>query len=98
MASTIDAHELSPKPRGDASMEDMAISNAANACLMVADREVRLQGTVGAYHVFGKDKTVMVSVGDDAIQLSFKNLPAFIDELKAIARNMGGLEPGCEMW
>lgn len=82
----------------DAEIESIAEKNAANACLVVADREVRLQGTVGKYHVFGKEKAVMISVGDDAVQMSFENLPAFIDELKAIARNMGGLEPGCEMW
>ena len=100
VASTIPKHEfqVEPEKKRDEELESIAAKNAENACLVVADREVRLNGTVGSYHVYGKDKAVMISVGDDAVQLSFKNLPAFIEELKAIARNMGGLEPGCEMW
>lgn len=100
VASTIPKHEfqVEPEKQRDAEIESIAAKNAVNACLVVADREVRLQGTVGEYMVFGKGKTVTIYVGGDAVQLSFENLPAFIDELKAIARNMGGLEPGCEMW
>ena len=100
VASMIPKREfmVEPEKKRDEELDAIANKNAANACLVVADREVRLRGTVGSYHVYGKDKAVMISVGDDAIQMSFKNLPAFIDELRAITRNMGGLEPGCEMW
>jgi hypothetical protein len=69
-----------------------------NACLVVESREVALKGTVGEYHVFGKDRRVVVAVGDGMLDIAFDTLPDFISELKAIARNMGGLEPGCEMW
>lgn len=100
IASMIPRREFQVEPEKQRSeeLESIAEKNAANACLVVADREVQLQGTVASYHVFGKDKAVMISLGGDAVQMSFENLPAFIDELKAIARNMGGLEPGCEMW
>lgn len=98
VASTIDAHELSPKSRDDTSMKDMSISNAANACLVVASKEIALEGTVAKYTAFSKDRCVVIDIDGDMIQIKFDSITDFIDELKAIARNVGGLECGCEMW
>lgn len=100
IAQAIPEREFKVELEKQRSEEFQAIEakNNANACLVVSDREVRLNGTVGSYHVIGKDKAVMAFVGEDAIVVHFDMLPTFIEELKAIGRNIGDINPGCEMW
>ncbi len=98
VASRIPGSDLRVKRDPEREMSNMAEKNAENACLVVANKEILLNGTVGTYHVYGKDKAVMISVGGGMLDVAFDILPDFIDELKAVARNVGGLECGCEMW
>ena len=82
--------QVEPEKKRDEELDAIAAKNAVNACLVVESREVALKGTVGEYHVFGKDRRVVVAVGDGMLDIAFDTLPDFISELKAIARNMGG--------
>lgn len=88
---------INPKTK-ETTKDDLAEKNAANACLVVTGKEITLEGTVGKYSVFGKDRSVVIDINGDMIEVKFEFITDFIDELKAIARNVGGLDSGCEMW
>jgi predicted transcriptional regulator len=88
---------INPKTK-ETTKDDLAEKNAANACLVVTSKEITLEGTVGKYSVFGKNRSVVIDINGDMIEVKFEFITDFIDELKAIARNVGGLDSGCEMW
>lgn len=71
--------------------DDLTEKNAANACLVVTSKEITLEGTVGKYSVFGKNRSVVIDINGDMIEVKFEFITDFIDELKAIARNVGGV-------
>lgn len=99
VASTIPKEDFEALDKAKrAEVEYIAAKNAENACLVVANKEISLEGTVAKYTVFSKDKAVVIDIGGDMIEVKFDFITDFISELKAIARNMGGLDAGCEMW
>ena len=101
VASTIPEHEFkaaTPTNHEESEMQAISEKNATNACLVVSSKDIDLEGSVGKYHVSGKDQAVYVSVGDSEIKLHFDSVIGFIDELKAIARNIETVKTGCEMW
>ena len=79
-------------------MSEMAEKNAANACLLVEDRSYSLRGQVGTYEVSIKTGFVALKIGEALIELERDMLVVLADELKALARNVVGMEVGCEMW
>lgn len=81
-----------------AEKQEMAVKNAANACLVVEDRSFSLKGVVGRYEVSAKSKIVLASIGDRVLELDVDILAPLADELKALARNLSGMEPCNEMW
>lgn len=84
--------------RETAEKQEMAVKNAANACLLVEDRSFSLRGQVGTYEVSIKTGFVAVKIGETMIELEKDTLIVLADELKALARNVAGMEVGCEMW
>ena len=100
VASTIPKREfqVEPEKKRDEELDAIANKNAVNACLVVASKEVVLEGMVGSYHVFGKDETIVIEIGKDMTEVKFGALPGFIEELKAIARNIDSVKAGCEAW
>ena len=78
--------------------QEMAVKNATNACLVVEDRSFSLKGVVGRYEVSAKSKTVLADINDMALELDVDILAPLADELKALARNLSGMEPCNEMW
>lgn len=97
VASRIDKHDFAVEPKRE-EMQAIAEKNAANACLVVASKQVVLEGMVGSYHVFGKDETIVIEIGKDMTEVKFDALPGLIEELKAIARNIDSVKAGCEAW
>ena len=77
--------------------QEMAVKNAINACLVVEDRSFSLKGVVGRYEVSAKSKIVLASIGDRVLELDVDILAPLADELKALARNLSGMEPCNEM-
>lgn len=96
-ARNIPGSAINPKTK-EATGAEQAEKNAANACLVVTSKEITLEGTVGKYSVFGKNRCVMIDIDGNMIEIKFEFITDFIDELKAIARNVGELGSGCEMW
>lgn len=78
--------------------QEMAVKNAINACLVVEDRSFSLKGVVGRYEVSAKSKIVLASIGDRVLELDVDILAPLADELKALARNLTGMELSNEMW
>lgn len=78
--------------------QEIAEKNAANACLVVEDRSFSLKGVVGKYEVSAKSKIVLASIGDRVLELDVDILAPLADELKALARNLAGMEICNEMW
>lgn len=77
---------------------DMAVRNAANACLLVEDKSYSLKGQVGTYEVSAKSGYVMANIGSSILELNVDILVTLADELKALARNMTEIAVDCEMW
>lgn len=84
--------------RETAEKQEMAVKNAVNACLVVEDRSFSLKGVVGKYEVSAKSKIVLASIGDRVRELDVDILAPLADELKALARNLAGMEICNEMW
>lgn len=75
-----------------------AEKNAANACLVVEDRIIKLEGVFGKYHVSTKEKFACIKVNDCLMKIGFNDLATFANEIRALARNVGALEESTEMW
>ena len=70
-----------------------------NACLVVANRLVELEGTFGSYNIPIRKGIVNITskeCGD--LQVPFDKLGDFINELQAIQRKMSSLTMSAEMW
>lgn len=99
IASKIPKDVIQPKSYDDQhSFHDMAIQNAANACLVVVDHSINLKGQYGEYLVEPGKKKVTVNVQGEVFDLGFDVINGFIEELKAIGRNIGSVSVGNEMW
>lgn len=78
--------------------QEIAEKNAANACLMVEDRIIKLEGVFGKYHVSTKEKFACINVNDCLVKIGFNDLATFASEIRALARNVGALDESTEMW
>ena len=65
------------------------------ACLVVVNRKVNLQGTIGLYEVDCESKKVTMRPVEE---IGFDNLSAYINELQAISRKIDQMSVGNEMW
>lgn len=65
------------------------------ACLVVVNRKVNLQGTIGLYEVDCENKKVTMRPVEE---IGFDNLNAYINELQAISSKIGQMNVGKEMW
>lgn len=65
------------------------------ACLVVVNRKVNLQGTIGLYEVDCESKKVTMRPVEE---IGFDNLNAYINELQAISRKIDQMSVGNEMW
>lgn len=65
------------------------------ACLVVVNRKVNLQGTIGLYEVDCENKKVTMRPVEE---IGFDNLSAYINELQAISRKIDQMSVGNEMW
>lgn len=101
VASTIPRSEYVVEEQAEVvnpEMDELAKRNAANACLLVEDRSYSLKGQVGTYEVSIKTGFVALKIGETMLEPEKDRLVVLADELKALARNMAGMEVGCEMW
>lgn len=100
VASTIPEQELQPteNEQYDEEIETLANKNAANACLVVSDHVINLAGAIGKYEVCANKKRVRVEINGETMNIDFDNLSALVEEFKALARNVGELGGGWEMW
>ena len=65
------------------------------ACLVVVNRKVNLQGTIGLYEADCENKKVTMRPVEE---IGFDNLNAYINELQAISRKIDQMSVGNEMW
>lgn len=65
------------------------------ACLVVVNRKVNLQGTIGLYEVDCESKKITMRPVEE---IGFDNLSAYINELQAISRKIDQMSVGNEMW
>lgn len=65
------------------------------ACLVVVNRKVNLQGTIGLYEVDCESKKVTMRPVEE---IGFDNLSSYINELQAISRKIDQMSVGNEMW
>ena len=70
------------------------VENSA-ACLVVVNRKVNLQGTIGLYEVDCESKKISMR---PVQEIGFDNLNAYINELQAISRKIDQMSVGNEMW
>ena len=70
------------------------VENCA-ACLVVVNRKVNLQGTIGLYEVDCESKKLTMRPMEE---IGFDNLNAYINELQAISRKIGQMSVGNERW
>jgi predicted transcriptional regulator len=76
-----------------------AEKNAANACLVVMDNVITLEGVIGRYEVSRKDKKVLATINGDEFDFTFEQVMGLCDEFRALARNLDSVEAvGAEMW
>lgn len=94
-ARRIPRRTIEPESR---TLEAIAEQNSANACLVVNDHTVCLEGSVGKYTVASSSKIILCSLGGVLVELAVDSIPQLIEELKALARNVDSLNVGCEMW
>ena len=95
IASSIPKHEYVVK---DAEKQEMAVKNSANVCLVVEDKSFSLKGVVGSYEVSAKAKVVLANIAGAVLELDVDKLNDLAGELRALARNLGEINVGCEMW
>lgn len=100
VADTIPTYEYKVSEEEVAAKEkqEIAEKNAANACLMVEDRIIKLEGVFGKYYVSAKEKFACINVNDCPMKIGFNDLATFANEIRALARNVGALEESTEMW
>ena len=80
-------------------VQKMAEKNAANACLVVGDSVITLEGQVGSYEVSRKKRTVFVNINGDEIEMSFEQVKTIVDEFRALARGLINMDTATpEMW
>lgn len=79
-------------------MQRFAEKNSANACLVVENKLINLEGVVGKYMVDAKSKTIVCQIGGATFDLQPDAIPGLVEELKALGRNVGQIAAGCEMW
>ena len=70
------------------------VENSA-ACLVVVNRKVNLQGTIGLYEVDCESKKISMR---PVQEIGCDNLNAYINELQAISRKIGQISVVNEMW
>ena len=86
----------SPKPYRE---PEVGFKEEPQACLVVADREISLEGTAGHYDIALKPKQIKICMADGAgMKLDFEKFIAFVDEVNAIKRKLDGLKIENEMW
>lgn len=79
--------------------QEIAEKSAANACLMVMDNVITLEGVIGRYEVSRKDKKVLATINGDEFDFTFEQVIGLCDEFRALARNLDSVEAvGAEMW
>lgn len=71
------------------------MENTNSACLVVVNRNVTLQGTIGLYEVDCEKKKVTMRPVEE---INFEKLNDYINELQAISRKIGQMNIGNEMW
>ena len=99
VARTIPAREIHKVQHQMAESPNVvAIRNATNACLVVADRTITLRGTIGEYLVEPTKKIITANIGGNLIDLDFDIISGLVEELKAIGRNLPNIAVGNEMW
>lgn len=89
--------EKAAKNKGNEHVEgekNEMVENSA-ACLVVVNRKVNLQGTIGLYEVDCESKKVTMRPVEE---IGFDNLNAYINELQAISRKIDQMSVGNEMW
>lgn len=75
--------------------EKKEMTENSAACLVVVNRKVNLQGTIGLYEVDCESKKVTMRPVEE---IGFDNLNAYINELQAISRKIDQMSVGNEMW
>ena len=65
------------------------------ACLVVVNRKVNLQGTIGLYEIDCENKKVTMRPVEE---IEFDKLNDYINELQAISSKIGQMNVGKEMW
>lgn len=101
VADTIPTHEykVSEDEVKAREKQEIAEKNAANACLMVMDNVITLEGVIGRYEVSRKDKKVLATINGDEFDFTFEQVIGLCDEFRALARNLDSVEAvGAEMW
>lgn len=97
IAKGISKEIIAPKAHA-ATMHQIEEKNSANACLVVEDRTIKLSGTTGRYEINALHKRVTCELRDGLFELGLDEIPEFVEELKAIGRNIAQVSVGCEMW
>lgn len=89
--------EKAAKNKGNehAEGEKKEMTENSAACLVVVNRKVNLQGTIGLYEVDCESKKVTMRPVEE---IGFDNLNAYINELQAISRKIDQMSVGNEMW
>lgn len=103
IAQSIPYHELNKHTTGVAAAPTQ---ESENACVMLEKCTVNLMGTVGKYVMSPSDGYVRVFVdyantdipSGDCITIKLKDIPALIDELKAVCRSSESFDFGNAMW
>lgn len=75
--------------------EKKEMTENSAACLVVVNRKVNLQGTIGLYEVDCENKKIAMRPVEE---IGFDNLNAYINELQAISRKIDQMSVGNEMW
>ena len=100
VARTIPAHEIVAKPV-DAEMREIAEKNEQNACVVVKKCVIELSGTCGSYEINTGGKRVWIAPNGcdgDGVEVNLKDLPGFVEELKAVCRCAQSYDMGNAMW
>lgn len=79
---------------GQTEGEQKEMAESSAACLVVVNRKVNLQGTIGLYEVDCENKKVTMRPVEE---IGFDNLNAYINELQAISRKIDQMSVGNEM-
>lgn len=82
----------------NADMQQMDVQNSANACMVVENKLINLEGTIGKYMVDAKSKIIVCQIAGATFDMQPDTIPALVEELKALGRNVSQMAVGCEMW